>query len=160
MIFAIRDLSFDLGPLFLEGWLALAARAVCALLLLLAGWIVSALLRTKVFPALEKRTWRLSATPILLRSLKLPLQHMAVWTGLYLALASLPWAIPGVAKFLPIWPTCCSLPAARRSVPTKRCSPCWTPPTRCWSSCWAWPPSPRKWASPSAASSPVPDWSA
>ena len=102
MIFAIRDLSFDLGPLFLEGWLALAARAVCALLLLLAGWIVSALLRTKVFPALEKRTWRLSATPILLRSLKLPLQHMAVWTGLYLALASLPWAISGVAKFLPM----------------------------------------------------------
>ena len=100
MIFAIRDLSFDLGPLFLEGWLALAARAVCALLLLLAGWIVSALLRTKVFPALEKRTWRLSATPILLRSLKLPLQHMAVWTGLYLALASLPWAISGFPHLL------------------------------------------------------------
>ena len=33
MIFSIRDLSFELGSLLLEGWLALAARAVCALLI-------------------------------------------------------------------------------------------------------------------------------
>ena len=99
MIFSIQYLSFELGPLFLEGWFALAARVVCALLIFLAGIAVSVLLRKKVFPALEKRTWRLAATPILLRSLKLPLQHMAVWSGLYLALVSLPWAIPNLFKF-------------------------------------------------------------
>ena len=33
MIFSIRDLSFELGSLLLEGWLALAARAVRALLM-------------------------------------------------------------------------------------------------------------------------------
>lgn len=99
MIFSIQYLSFELGPLLLEGWFALAARIVCALLIFLAGVVVSVLLRKKVFPLLEKRTWRLAATPILLRSLKLPLQHIAVWSGLYLALVSLPWAIPSLFKF-------------------------------------------------------------
>ena len=31
MIFSVRDLGFELGPFLLEGWLALAARCVCAL---------------------------------------------------------------------------------------------------------------------------------
>ena len=100
MIFSVRNLSFELGPLLLEGWLAFAARVVCALLLLLAGAVVSALLRKKVFPSLQRRTWRLAATPILLRSLELPLEHMAAWTGVYLALASLPWGISGFSKVL------------------------------------------------------------
>ena len=100
MIFSVRNLSFELGPLLLEGWLAFAARVVCALLLLLAGAVVSALLRKKVFPALQRRTWRLASTPILLRSLELPLEHMAAWTGVYLALASLPWGISGFSKVL------------------------------------------------------------
>ena len=98
MIFSIQYLSFELGPLLLEGWFALAARVVCALLIFLAGAAASVLLRKKVFPALEQRTWRLAATPILLRSLKLPLQHMAVLTGLYLGLTSLPWAIPSLFR--------------------------------------------------------------
>ena len=37
MIFSIRDLSFELGSVLLEGWFALAARAGCALLILLAA---------------------------------------------------------------------------------------------------------------------------
>ena len=37
MIFSIRDLAFEIGSLYLEGWLALAARCVCALLLFAAG---------------------------------------------------------------------------------------------------------------------------
>ena len=39
MIFSIRDLSFELGSMLLEGWPAFAARAVCALLILLAAWL-------------------------------------------------------------------------------------------------------------------------
>lgn len=41
MIFSIRDLAFEIGSLYLEGWLALAARCVCALLLFAAGALVS-----------------------------------------------------------------------------------------------------------------------
>ena len=100
MIFPIRDLAFEIGSLYLEGWLALAARCVCALLLFAAGALVSLLLRRKLFPILQARSWHFAATPILLRSLKRPLERMAVFTGLYLALASLPWAITGLPKFL------------------------------------------------------------
>ena len=100
MIFSIRDLAFEIGSLYLEGWLALAARCVCALLLFAAGALVSLLLRKKLFPILQARSWHFAATPILLRSLDRPLERMAVFTGLYLALTSLPWAIPGLTKFL------------------------------------------------------------
>ena len=62
----------------------------------LVGW----LLRRKIFPALLARSWHFSATPILLRSLQGPLERMAFYSGLYLALTSLPWAIPGLTKFL------------------------------------------------------------
>ena len=100
MIFSIRDLAFEIGSLYLESWLALAARCVCALLLFAAGALVSLLLRRKLFPILQARSWHFAATPILLRSLERPLERMAVFTGLYLALASLPWAISGLPKFL------------------------------------------------------------
>ena len=100
MIFPIRDLAFEIGSLYLEGWLALAARCVCALLLFAAGALVSLLLRRKLFPILQARSWHFAATPILLRSLDRPLERMAVFTGLYLALTSLPWAITGLPKFL------------------------------------------------------------
>ena len=100
MIFSIRDLAFEIGSLYLEGWLALAARCVCALLLFAAGALVSLLLRRKLFPILQARSWHFAATPILLRSLERPLERMAVFTGLYLALTSLPWAITGLPKFL------------------------------------------------------------
>ena len=93
MIFSIRDLAFEIGSLYLEGWLALAARCICALLLFAAGALVSLLLRRKLFPILQARSWHFAATPILLRSLDRPLERMAVFTGLYLALTSLPWAI-------------------------------------------------------------------
>ena len=100
MIFSVRNLGFELGSLLLEGWLALAARAVCALFIFLMGLLVSWLLRQKLYPALQDRSWHFAATPILLKSLKLPLERAAVYTGLYLALASLPWAIAPVPKFL------------------------------------------------------------
>ena len=100
MIFSIRDLAFEIGSLYLESWLALAARCVCALLLFAAGALVSLLLRRKLFPILQARSWHFAATPILLRSLDRPLERMAVFTGLYLALTSLPWAITGLPKFL------------------------------------------------------------
>ena len=57
MIFSIRDLSFELGSLFLEGWLAFAARVLCALLILLAAWLVRRWLTKKGFPALLARSW-------------------------------------------------------------------------------------------------------
>ena len=77
MIFSIRDLAFEIGSLYLEGWLALAARCVCALLLFAAGALVSLLLRKKLFPILQARSWHFAATPILLRSLDRPLERMA-----------------------------------------------------------------------------------
>ena len=80
MIFSIRDLGFELGPFLLEGWLALAARCVCALVIFLAGSLVSLLLRKKICPALRGRTWHFAATPILLRSLEGPLERMAAST--------------------------------------------------------------------------------
>ena len=98
MIFSIRDLSFELGTVFLEGWLAFAARAVCALLILLAAWLVRRWLNRKGFPALQNRSWHFSGTPILLRSFAVPAQRMCTAAGVYLAVSSLPWAIPGIRK--------------------------------------------------------------
>ena len=151
MIFSIRDLSFEFGSVLLEGWFALAARAGCALLILLAAWLVRRWLSKKGIPALLARKWHFNGTPILLRSFAVPIQRMCTAVGVYLAAASLPWAIPGIAKLLlvcfrlvmtcwsakacmrhRIWPTCCLLPAARRSAPTKHSALCWTPLTRCW----------------------------
>ena len=100
MIFTVRDLGFEIGPFLLEGWWALAARAVCAAVIVFAGLLVGWLLRRKIFPALQARSWHFAATPILLRSLQGPLERMAFYSGLYLALTSLPWAIPGLTKFL------------------------------------------------------------
>ena len=98
MIFSIRDLSFELGTVFLEGWLAFAARVVCALLILLAAWLVRRWLTSKGFPALQNRSWHFSGTPILLRSFAVPVQRMCTAAGVYLAVSSLPWAIPGFRK--------------------------------------------------------------
>ena len=75
MIFSIRDLSFELGSLFLEGWLAFAARVLCALLILLAAWLVRRWLTKKGFPALLARSWHFAGTPILLRSFAEPVQR-------------------------------------------------------------------------------------
>lgn len=41
MLFTINDLGFSIAGLLLEGWLAFAARCVCALALLFIGWVVS-----------------------------------------------------------------------------------------------------------------------
>ena len=98
MIFTVRDLGFEIGPFLLEGWWALAARAICAAVIVFAGLLLGWLLRRKIFPALQARSWHFAATPILLRSLQSPLARMAFYSGLYLALTSLPWAIPGVRK--------------------------------------------------------------
>ena len=98
MIFSIRDLSFELGSVLLEGWPAFAARAVCALLILLAAWLVRRWLTHKGFPALEARSWHFTGTPILLRSFAVPVQRMCMVVGIYLAASSLPWAILGVRK--------------------------------------------------------------
>ena len=100
MIFSIRDLSFEFGSVLLEGWFALAARAGCALLILLAAWLVRRWLSKKGIPALLARKWHFNGTPILLRSFAVPIQRMCTAVGVYLAAASLPWAIPGIAKLL------------------------------------------------------------
>ena len=51
MIFTVRDLGFEIGPFLLEGWWALAARAVCAAVIVFAGLLVGWLLRREIFPA-------------------------------------------------------------------------------------------------------------
>ena len=100
MIFSIRDLGFEIGPWLLEGWFALAARALCALGIFLLSLLAARLLRTRIFPRLQARTWNFAATSILLRSMEQPLERAAVFSGLYLALHSLPWAISGIQSLL------------------------------------------------------------
>ena len=60
MIFSIRDLSFELGSVLLEGWPAFAARAVCALLILLAAWLVRRWLTRKGADPVQLRDQRYS----------------------------------------------------------------------------------------------------
>lgn len=100
MIFTIQNLGFAIGGFLLEGWLAFAARCVCALVLLALGAVARALLRKKIFPKLLTHSWHFEATGILLRSFALPAERMVWLTGIYFALASLPWAIAPVPKFL------------------------------------------------------------
>ena len=100
MIFTIQNLGFAIGGFLLEGWLAVAARCVCALVLLALGAVARALLRKKIFPKLLAHSWHFEATGILLRSFALPAERMVWLTGIYFALASLPWAIAPVPKFL------------------------------------------------------------
>lgn len=100
MIFHIQALEFTLGQLTVEGWLAFAARCLCALALLAAGKLVGRLLKTRLFPRLTQRSWHFKATPILLRSFEQPVEQLAFFTGLYLAAFSLPWAIAGIPKLL------------------------------------------------------------
>lgn len=100
MIFTIQNLGFAIGGLLLEGWLAFAARCVCALVLLALGAIARSLLKKKLFPKLLAHNWHFEATHILLQSFALPAERMVWFSGIYLALASLPWAIPGLPKLL------------------------------------------------------------
>ena len=100
MLFTINDLGFSIAGLLLEGWLAFAARCVCALALLFIGWVVSRWLQKSLFPRLLKRSWHFAFTHPLLESFARPAARIAWYTGMYLALRSLPWAIPGLAALL------------------------------------------------------------
>ena len=100
MLFTINDLGFSIAGLLLEGWLAFAARCVCALALLFIGWVVSRWLQKNLFPRLLKRSWHFAFTHPLLESFARPAARIAWYTGMYLALRSLPWAIPGLAALL------------------------------------------------------------
>ena len=100
MIFVIHSLGFAIGNLLLEGWAAFAARCACALALLALGALARSLLRKKLFPKLLAHSWHFEATHILLQSFSMPAQRMVWFSGIYLALASLPWAIQGMPKLL------------------------------------------------------------
>ena len=100
MIFVIHSLGFAIGDLLLEGWAAFAARCACALALLALGALARSLLRKKLFPKLLAHSWHFEATHILLQSFSVPAQRMVWFSGIYLALASLPWAIQGMPKLL------------------------------------------------------------
>jgi len=100
MLFTINDLGFSIAGLLLEGWLAFAARCVCALALLFIGWVVSRWLQKSLFPRLLKRSWHFAFTHPLLESFARPAARIAWYTGMYLALRSLPWAIPGLPALL------------------------------------------------------------
>ena len=97
MLFTINDLGFSIAGLLLEGWLAFAARCVCALALLFIGWVVSRWMQKNLFPRLLKRSWHFAFT---LESFARPAARIAWYTGMYLALRSLPWAIPGLPALL------------------------------------------------------------
>ena len=73
---------------------------MCALLILLAAWLVRRWLNKKGIPALLARSWYFTGTPILLRSFSTPILRMCSVIGVYLAAASLPWAISGIPKLL------------------------------------------------------------
>ena len=100
MIFVIHSLGFAIGSLLLEGWAAFAARCAFALALLALGALARSLLRKKLFPKLLAHSWHFEATHILLQSFSVPAQRMVWFSGIYLALASLPWAIQGMPKLL------------------------------------------------------------
>ena len=100
MIFSIRDLSFEFGSVLLEGWFALAARAGCALLILLAAWLVRRWLSKRGIPALLARKWHFNGTPILLRSFAVPIQRMCT------AVAYIWRQLPCPGPF-PALPSCC-----------------------------------------------------
>lgn len=100
MIFVIHSLGFAIGNLLLEGWAAFAARCACALALLALGALARSLLRKKLLPKLLAHSWHFEATHILLQSFSTPAQRMVWFSGIYLALASLPWAIQGMPKLL------------------------------------------------------------
>ena len=100
MIFVIHSLGFAIGNLLLEGWAAFAARCACALALLALGALARSLLRKKLLPKLLAHSWHFEATHILLQSFSIPAQRMVWFSGIYLALASLPWAIQGMPKLL------------------------------------------------------------
>ncbi len=100
MIFSIQDLSFTLGSLLLEGYAALAARLACAALLVLAGLALQKALRGGLFPRLQKLPLRPAALPILVKSFAGPVDRFALATGIYLALASLPWGIAAIQELL------------------------------------------------------------
>ena len=100
MLFTINDLGFSIAGLLLEGRLAFAARCVCALALLFIGWVVSRWLQKSLFPRLLKRSWHFAFTHPLLESFARPAARIAWYTGMYLALRSLPWAIPGLPALL------------------------------------------------------------
>ena len=103
MIFTIQNLGFAIGGFLLEGWLAFAARCVCALVLLALGAVARALLRKKIFPKLLAHSWHFEATGILLRSFALPAERMVLSGS---RAFTLPWpACPGP---LPPCPNSCS----------------------------------------------------
>ena len=99
MIFTIHELTFAVGSFELEGWAAFAARCVCGLLILLAGWLVRRWLMNHAFPKLQPRRRKGPAVPILLRGFAAPLGRLALLTGLYLALVTLPWSVAAIPAF-------------------------------------------------------------
>lgn len=99
MIFTIHELTFAVGSFELEGWAAFAARCVCGLLILLAGWLVRRWLMNHAFPKLQARRRKGPAVPILLRGFAAPLGRLALLTGLYLALVTLPWRVAAIPAF-------------------------------------------------------------
>ena len=121
MLFTINDLGFSIAGLLLEGWLAFAARCVCALALLFIGWVVSRWLQKSLFPRLLKRSWHFAFTHPLLESFARPTARIAWYTGMYLALAS---------TTLPASRLCCWPRPAKKSAPTAPCSPCWIKSTK------------------------------
>ena len=100
MIFTIHDLGFSFAGLLLEGWFAFAARCVCALALLFVGWVCCRWLRKKLFPRLLQRSWLFAFSHPVVESFASPAARIAWYTGIYLALRSLPWAIPGFPALL------------------------------------------------------------
>ena len=100
MLFAIRDLSFTLGSLLLEGYPAFWARCLCAALIAAAGGLAWWFLRRWLFPHLARVHWPSKTVGILLESFARPAAWLAALAGVYLALASLPWAGVGMRPFL------------------------------------------------------------
>lgn len=85
MIFTIQNLGFAIGGFLLEGWLAFAARCVCALVLLALGAVARALLRKKIFPKLLAHSWHFEATGHPAPQLCAAWPSGMVWlTGIYL----------------------------------------------------------------------------
>ena len=98
MLFVIQDLQFSIGGLLLEGYPAFGARCLCAALLLAAGLVLRRWLLRWLFPHLAQFHLPSHAMGILVGSFARPAAQFAALTGLYLALASLPWGAAAATR--------------------------------------------------------------
>ncbi len=100
MIFTVRDLGFEIGPFCWRAggrWLPGLSAPLSSFL---RGFWSAGCCAGRSFPLCRPAAGTLPPRPSSCAAHRALLARMAFYSGLYLALTSLPWAIPGLTKFL------------------------------------------------------------